>query len=105
MRRLPGVLVCLIIMSSCGNHHVMSEVKKLDSYPSASAIEYYNKQFWVIGDDANYMLILDSNLVITDSMALFSFKEKRIPKALKPDLEGMIIMRDSGKTNFMIFGS
>ncbi len=105
IRILFFIFLTSLIISSCGNHHVLSEVKKLDHYPSASAIEYYNKQFWVMGDDANNMLILDSNLAITDSLSLYSFKERRIPKSVKPDLEAMAILRENGKTNFMIFGS
>jgi hypothetical protein len=74
---------------------MLKEVKKLDQYPSASGIEYLNKQFYLIGDDANDLLILDSNLNQTDRIRLYSFSEKRIPKKLKADLEGITVTKDN----------
>ena len=74
---------------------MLQEVKKLDHYPSASGIEYFNNQFYVIGDDANDLLILDSNLNPTDSINLYLFMEKRIPKKLKADLEGITLTKDN----------
>jgi hypothetical protein len=74
---------------------MLKEIKKLEQYPSASGIEYLNKQFYLIGDDANDLLILDSNLNQIDSIHLYSFSEKRIPKKLKADLEGITITKDN----------
>ena len=73
---------------------MLKEVKNLDHYPSASGIEYFNKQYYVIGDDANDLMILDSNLNPSDSINLYSFKEKRIPKPLKADLEAIVTTAD-----------
>ncbi len=98
-------LCCIFIATSCGNNNILKEVKKLDYYPSASAIEFFNKQFFVMGDDASNLLLLDSNLLVTDSIQLFSFTEKRIPKAIKPDLEAMTIVRDSNQLRLLILGS
>lgn len=36
--------------------------KKLDHYSSASGIEYFRNHYYVIGDDANNLLILDGPL-------------------------------------------
>jgi hypothetical protein len=74
---------------------MLKEIKKLDHYPSASGIEYFNNQFYVIGDDANNLLILDSNLIPTDSINLYSFAEKRIPKKLKADIEAITITKNN----------
>ncbi len=74
---------------------MLKEIKKLDQYPSASGIEYFNNQFYVIGDDANDILILDSNFNPIDSINLYSFTEKRIPKKLKADLEGITLTKDN----------
>jgi hypothetical protein len=82
------------LLSSCGSNNMLNEIKKLDQYPSASGIEYFNKQFYLIGDDANDMLILDSNFNQIDTIQLYSFTEKRIPKKLKADLEGITITKD-----------
>lgn len=84
-----------ILLSSCGSKHILKEVKTLDHYPSASAIEYVNGRFYIAGDDAAYILIADSNLVIIDSVALYSFSNQRIPKAIKPDIESMSVTPDN----------
>ena len=74
---------------------MLKEVKILTEYPSASGIEFLNKQVYIIGDDAASLLVLDSNLVITDSIPLYSTTEKRIPKAIKPDLESITVTHDN----------
>jgi hypothetical protein len=74
---------------------LLKEIKPLPDYPSASGITYYNKQFYIIGDDASNLLILDSNLIIKDSIQLYSFAEKRIPKVVKPDLESITLIADN----------
>ncbi len=94
MTRFFSFLI-LSLFTSCGSKNMLQEVKKLDHYPSASGIEYFNSQFYVIGDDANDLLILDSNLSPTDSIPLYSFPEKRIPKKLKADLEGITLTKDN----------
>lgn len=81
---------------------MLKEIKTLDNYPSASGIEYFNGQFYIIGDDANHLLILDSNLVIKDSISLYNFPEKRIPKALKADLESITLTADN---KLLVLGS
>ena len=89
------IFTLTILLTSCGSKNMLQEVKKLDHYPSASGIEYFNNQFYVIGDDANDLLILDSNLNPTDSINLYPFMEKRIPKKLKADLEGITLTKDN----------
>ncbi|HEX7905369.1 MAG TPA: hypothetical protein VF487_15960 [Chitinophagaceae bacterium] len=93
-----------VILVSCNNTHLLKEIKKLDHYPSASGIEYFNKQFFVIGDDANDLLVLDSNFNIADSISIYSFPKKRIPKTIKPDLESILLTRD-GKLLLLGSGS
>jgi hypothetical protein len=85
----------LFILASCGSNDMLKEIKKLDQYPSASGIEYFNNQFYIIGDDANDLLILDSNLNQIDTINLYSFSEKRIPKKIKADLEGITITKNN----------
>lgn len=81
---------------------MLKEIKKLDHYPSASGIEYFNKQFYVIGDDANNLLVLDSNFTPVDSIPLYAFTERRIPKAVKADLEAITITKEK---KLLIIGS
>lgn len=97
-----SLFIILAFLASCGNNNMLKEIKKLDHYPSASGIEYFNKQFYVIGDDANNLLILDSSLNTIDSINLYSFAEKRIPKKIKADLEAITITKDN---KLLIVGS
>ncbi len=92
----------IFFITSCGSNNMLKEIKKLDHYPSASGIEYFNNQFYIIGDDANDLLVLDSNLNLADSINLYSFEEKRIPKKIKADLEGITVTKDN---KLLIVGS
>lgn len=95
MIRLCYIILLTIISISCGSNNMLKEMKKIDNYPSASGIEYFNNHFYVIGDDANNLLILDDKLNLVDSITLYSFAEKRIPKAVKADLEAITITKDN----------
>jgi len=60
--------------------------KSID-YPSGSALEFYEGFLYLIGDDINYILMLDKNWNEVDRKLLFEFDGERIPKPKKPDLE------------------
>lgn len=92
----------LFIISCKNNSNILQEVKPLPHYPSASGIEFNDNKVYIIGDDANNLLILDSSLNETDSIQLYTFPEKRIPKAVKPDLEAVTLL-DNG--NMLLTGS
>jgi hypothetical protein len=85
-------LVSAISITACNKKVILQEVKPLPHYPSASGIEYLDGNYYIIGDDASNMIILDSNLNITDSVALYSIPGKRISKSVKPDLESISIL-------------
>lgn len=89
------LVFCVLIGSCSSQKHMLQEKILLPDYPSASGIDFRNQTVYIIGDDANNLLILDSSLKTKDSIALFSFSEKRIPKKLKADLEAMTIL-DNG---------
>lgn len=93
---MPKLNLCflLIIFSACGNNSVLKEKKIFPGYPSASGIEFFQDKIYVIGDDANNLLILDGEMNTIDSLGLYSFDEKRIPKSLKADLESITITKD-----------
>jgi hypothetical protein len=87
--------ITFIFFASCGSHTMLKQIKTLPDYPSASGIEYFNNQYYIIGDDANNLLILDSSLNPAGSIPLYSFAEKRIPKPVKADLEGITLTKDN----------
>lgn len=86
-------LIALTILFSCKSNDRtgLLEIKTLHDYPSASAIEYHNGKFYLIGDDATHLLVLDKNFRRVDSILLVSSSEKRIPKDIKPDLESIAL--------------
>ena len=90
---------------SCGKTHLLKEVIKFDNYPSASGTEFYNHHFYVVGDDARSLLILDSNLHNIDSVILYPGTGKRIEKDTKSDIESMTTVRDKGQTWLLLTGS
>lgn len=78
---------------------------KLSDYPSGSAITFYNGKFYVTGDDATTIQVLDKNLDIDSFIPISVYPEKRIPKPIKPDYEGSALMRVDGKPALAILGS
>lgn len=96
--RAAAFILFLTLFVSCNSKNkpraVLTTIKELDSYPSASGIEFLNDKIYVIGDDANNLLVLDTNLNIIDSIVLYHYSEKRIPKSIKADLESIAILND-----------
>ncbi len=94
VKKLKFLSLSLIILSTsaCNTKVVLQEIKTLPHYPSASGIEYRDGMYYIIGDDAKQLLILDSSLNSIDSITLYDNPEKRIPKAVKPDLEAMALV-------------
>jgi hypothetical protein len=92
-----GVLLFITISTlSCNNNkNKLEETKHFPSYPSASGIEFYNNNFFIIGDDATDLLIADSNLNLIDSIRIYNGTEKRIAKSEKPDIESASITIDN----------
>ncbi len=95
MRILSFLIAFLSFTCNTKNNSQLENIQRLPSYPSASGVEYFNNHIYIIGDDAKYILILDSNLAIKDSIALYSFPETKIPKATKPDIESITITADN----------
>src|SRR5258705_11813598 len=92
IKYLCFIISLLAIAISCKKEKkIIVEVKHFD-YPSASGIEFLDGKIYVIGDDANDLLVLDTGLNIIDSIPLYSFPEKRIAKAVKADLESITVI-------------
>ncbi|MBA4056239.1 MAG: hypothetical protein C0490_16105 [Marivirga sp.] len=88
----------------------ISKIKLLESlpltdFPSGSSINYRNGQLYLIGDDANNILILDTHYKRIDSKKLFDFPDKRIPKPVKADLEASTLITIAGQDYLLILGS
>jgi hypothetical protein len=60
---------------------------KTIKYPSASGAEYVNNRFYLMGDDATSLLVLDNKLKQVDSIPIIEYPAYRIQKDKKPDIE------------------
>lgn len=92
-------------MACKGKKYSLEEIKEFPSYPSASAIEYYRNHYYIMGDDATHLLVLDSSLHVSDSIRIFPGNEKRIPKDSKVDLEAASIVHVNDKRQLLLTGS
>jgi len=78
---------------------------RLADYPSGSGITFLQDKFYVTGDDATSIAVLDRNLIPVHSIAISDYPEKRIPKPVKPDYEASTLMTVGGKPTLAILGS
>lgn len=76
-----------------------------DGFPSGSSINHHQEKFYLIGDDATHILVLDKNYSPIDSINLFAYAEKRIAKPDKIDLEASVIVPVNGVDHLIAFGS
>jgi hypothetical protein len=75
--------------------------RHLTEFPSCSAVNYRDGRLYLIGDDAPNIYVLDHNYAIVDSLRISDHTGKRIPKKIKPDLEGSAIFT-SGNRNYLV---
>lgn len=93
MIRFCSLIICLLL-TACGSNNLLKEVKT-SAYPSASGIEYYKDHYYIIGDDAKTLQVLDEKFDPIDSITLYPFAGKRIPKPQKADLEAITVTADN----------
>jgi hypothetical protein len=104
--RVIFIIASSLLFGACKEENfVFTGSLKLDHYPSASGIESLDGKIYVIGDDAKYVLILDSNLAPVDSIPLYDYAGKKIPKDIKPDLEAISVVKEKGVQKLLITGS
>ena len=77
----------------------------LPDFPSGSSINYYEGKLYIIGDDANTVLVLDSNYQCVEEIPVFNYPEKRIPKSVKDDLETSTLLTIEGVVYLFSLGS
>lgn len=79
--------------------------KHFTDYPSASSIEVYKDRFYIMGDDATAVLVLDRSYNIIDRILIFDDPRPRIPKPEKADLESSAVIDYKGSPHLILFGS
>lgn len=68
-------------------------------------MNYYDEKFYLIGDDATHILILDKEYHKVDVFQLFTHTEKRIPKSIKADFEASTCIRIRELDHLLVLGS
>lgn len=77
-----------------------------NSYPSGSTISFLDHQFYVMGDDAADILVLDEMMVEKERIPIFPKGiSTRLPKASKADIEASLILRRNGTSSILFLGS
>lgn len=109
-----GLIALAIITFSCCNTNDYQislsnvEVTHVNNISSASGIEFYNNNFYVIGDDNPWLYTLNQDLEIIDQKKISSIDtmvKGRIPKGLKADFECIGIDKFGESINLVIISS
>ena len=79
--------------------------KILIDFPSASAIAHNDNRFYIFGDDAPYLLILDSQYRIFDTLHFSQATTVRLSKKEKPDIESAVVIRNKSGNYLYALGS
>lgn len=109
--KFPGIqFISLLLVATafagCSPHEfVLNKIGKFPTYPSASGIEYHDGRYYVIGDDATHLLVLDSSMNISDSLLVYPFAGNRIPKGIKPDYESISVLNVHDSSSLLLIGS
>ena len=77
----------------------------LPDFPSGSSINFYKGKFYLIGDDANTILVLDESYQEVKQIRVFDYPDKRIPKPEKVDFETSTLITVDGKDYLLVKGS
>lgn len=80
-------------------------VQQLHDFPSASAIEYHNGLTYLFGDDAAFMVVLDSANNRLDTVHYMTDTAYRVAKLHKDDIEAATAFDYNGQPSIIAFGS
>lgn len=81
------------------------KVANLESFSSASALEYHQNKIFVFGDDVPYLLVLDTNYNTIQKIPFLSDTSYRIDKEDKQDIESAVIINSDNGSYLFGFGS
>ncbi len=106
------VIGIFAMLSSCQPQENMKcevkSIRELTDVPSASGIEYIGNSYFVIGDNAPFIYVLDASFNRTAQYMLGDYlpnEEGILPKAEKHDFEAMTKISWKGKLYLVVFGS
>ena len=94
--------ICLGV--SCRQRSTVEKVRELNDYSSGSGMAFFDKKIYLMGDDMNYLLVMDTTLTKTDTIQLLP-GTGRIPKHTKADLESVSVFRKQKSSFLLLLGS
>src|SRR5687768_9616833 len=89
---LTYILLMINLLTACRHDFHLDKVVTLSHFASGSGIAFHQERLYLVGDDMNYMLVLDSELNIVDSLPLADSLQKRVPKETKQDIEAASVV-------------
>lgn len=107
-------LLTFVIFFSCNpnqqstHRNMLTEFlmsQELSEYPSGSTISFYDEHFYLMGDDASDLVVLNTELKIVQQIPLFTNTNPRIAKAEKADIEASEWIINEGKAKLWLFSS
>lgn len=103
--------IIIAVMAGCNNENtrfdvVITENYILDSISSGSAIAVEGDSAFIVGDDVNYLSVLDIKDRSTRKIMFNpTASSERMPKALKHDFESCVTGQINNRNYLMAFGS
>ncbi len=111
---LLSLILLLVILFSCESNRLdiielsNPSITHLPNLSSASGIEYFNNNYYIVGDDTPWLYILDKNLGIINKIKLSnidSMVNGRTPKYLKADFECIGINTANNSNDIVVVSS
>ncbi len=85
---------------------VFESSRVLTDYPSGSTVCYLDGKYYIMGDDAAEILVLNDNMNELERIRIFPAGEHiRLPKDSKADVESSAIINHDGKPSVLFLGS
>ncbi len=96
-------------LNPSGMNLTLTHHQHFPGIPSASGLAYYNGRYYIVGDDATRLFILNADLTLNNRLPIPGAESNgelpRIPKKLKKDWESLSIISADGKTALLSLGS
>ncbi|MEJ7766334.1 MAG: hypothetical protein WKF89_00880 [Chitinophagaceae bacterium] len=81
------------------------EYKKLDDFPSGSAIEHHDDQLYLVGDDARYVLVMSKDWKMLETLNLFPSDANAVAGTIPDDCEATTIIHINKIPFLLMLGS
>lgn len=109
MKLISILLILANLFSACDMKRiqpVLESSRMLKDYPSGSTVCYVDGRFFVMGDDAAEVLVLNDDMEEVERIRIFPKGDQmRLPKDSKADVESSVLIDCNGKPSVLFLGS